>query len=206
MRHARRTPTTLTTEEVRALLAATSRADADLRDHLIIAVALGTGLRVSEIVALNVGDVLNGKGAKGLWVLRPETTKGDRGGTIALPERLRRKMSSYLRQKRERGESLDADAPLFISRGGGRGGGAGGGRLSIRSAQHLFTVWQGRCGFDRCLHFHTLRHTFCSNLWRSTGDLRLVQQAARHASPGTTSGYTHPSDDDVLRAVQDLPC
>ena len=206
MRHVRRQPKTLTDAEVTALLQATARAEDDLRDHMILAIALGTGLRLSEIVALDVGDVRNGKGAKGIWTLRPETTKGDVGGDIALPDRLRRKVSAFLRWKADREEPLDDDSPLFVSRGGGPGGKAGGGRLSDRAAQHIFKVWQVRCGFDRRLNFHALRHTFCSALWRSTGDLRLVQQAARHANPGTTSIYTHPTAEDVLRAVQEIPC
>jgi len=206
MRHTQRAPTTLTDAEARALLDATGRADDDYRDHMVISIALGTGLRVFEITSLSVGDVRNGKGAKGLWTLRPEATKGNVGGTVALPDKLRRKMSAFLTWKTEQGEPLDDDAPLFISRGGGRGGDLGGGRLSVRAVQHLFATWQARCGFDRRLHFHCLRHTFASNLWRATGDLRLVQQAARHASPTTTSIYTHPTDEDVLRSVQRLPC
>jgi len=196
----------LTQAETTALLQATVRAESDLRDHLLLSIALGTGLRVNELVSLNVGDVMNGKGAKGIWNLRAETTKGGYGGEVALPDRLRRKVSRFIRWKADRGESLDPDAPLFISRGGGRSGKAGGGRLSVRATQHLFKVWQQRCGFDRRVRFHDLRHSFCSALWRATGDLRLVQQAARHASPSTTSIYTHASVEDVLRAVQDLPC
>jgi len=206
MRHASRQPTTLTEAETTALLQATARAESDLRDHLLLSIALGTGLRVNELVSLNVGDVRNGKGAKGVWTLRPHTTKGGVGGEVALPDRLRRKVSRYIKWKAERGECLDPDAPLFTSRGGGRNGKGGGGRLSARTAQHLFAAWQQRCGFDRRLNFHALRHTFCTNLWRGTGDLRLVQQAARHASPSTTAIYTHASTEDVLRAVQDLPC
>lgn len=206
MRHTTRTPRTLTDAEVRVLLDATSRAEHDMRDHVLLAVALGTGLRVSEVVALDLGDVANGKGVKGIWTLRPETTKGDKGGVVALPEKLRRKVSRYLKWKQEHGEAMDPTAPLFASRGGGPGGKVGGGRLSVRAAQHIFMVWQARCGFDRRLNFHSLRHTFCTNLWRRTGDLRLVQAAARHASPTTTSIYTHASTEDVLAAVQDIPC
>jgi len=206
MRHSHRAPTTLTDAETAMLLQGTGRADKDFRDHIILSIALGTGLRVSEIVLLDVGDVRNGKGAKGVWTLRPENTKGDVGGNVALPERLRRKVSKFLRWKDEHGESLDPESPLFISRGGGRGGKQGGGRLSVRIAQAMFSRWQERCGFDRRVHFHCLRHTFCSNLWRATGDLKLVQQAARHASPSTTSIYTHATVEDVLRAVQDVSC
>ena len=102
MRHTQRAPTTLTDAEARALLDATGRADDDFRDHLLVSVALGTGLRVSEVVGLNVGDVRNGKGAKGLWTLRPEATKGNVGGTVALPDKLRRKVSRLLAWKGER--------------------------------------------------------------------------------------------------------
>ena len=207
MRHInRRGPATLTDAEVKALLEATSRSEGDFRDHMLLAIALGTGLRVGEIVSLNVADVSNGKGVKGLWALRAETTKGDKGGTIALPDRLRRKVSAFLKWKTERAESLDPQAPVFVSRGGGRAGKSGGGRLSVRGAQQVFFEWQKRCGFDRRVHFHALRHTFCTSLWKLTGDLRLVQQAARHSSPSTTSIYTHATTEDVLAAVQKLPC
>ena len=206
MRHSQRAPTTLTDAETTMLLQATGRADGDYRDHMIISIALGTGLRVSEIVGLNVGDVKNGKGARGLWVLRPETTKGNVGGTVPLPERLRRKVSKFLGWKAEVGERLDDDAPVFVSRGGGRGGKRGGGRLSVRTTQAVFTRWQVRCGFDRRVNFHCLRHTCATNLWRATGDIRLVQRIMRHASTQTTAIYTHPTDEDVLRAVQTLPC
>lgn len=206
MRHTRRAPTTLTDAETTALLQATARADSDFRDHLLISIALGTGLRVSELVALNVGDVRNGKGAKGVWVLRPETTKGNVGGTVPLPDRLRRKVSRYIRWKVEHGEPIDDAAPLLVSRGGGRGGRPSGGRTAVRTAQHTFKVWQERCGFDRRLNFHVLRHTCATNLWRLTGDIRLVQQVMRHANITTTAIYAHASIEDCLDAVQQLPC
>ena len=206
MRHVKRTPTTLTTAETMALLEATSRADKDRRDHVLLSLALGTGLRVSELISLDVGDVSNGKGVKGVWELRAEITKGGKGGTIGLPDKLRRKVSAYMAWKRDNGESIAPSAPLFVSRGGGRSRKLGGGRLSVRGAQRIFAVWQQRCGFDRTLNFHGLRHTFCTNLWVATGDLRLVQQAARHSSPATTSIYTHPSTDQLLQAVQGIPC
>ena len=54
--------------------------------------------------------------------------------------------------------------------------------------------------------FHTLRHTACSNLYRRTLDIRLTQRFARHKSIITTSIYAHPSDDELMRSVRDLPC
>ena len=130
MRHLSRTPDTLTVAESKALLEATGRGDGDLRDHIIFSIALGTGLRVSEISALNIADVANGRGAKGVWTLRPETTKGGRGGTVALPDRLRRKVSRFLTWKVAQGELVTPDAPLLTCRGGGPDGKVCGGRLA----------------------------------------------------------------------------
>jgi len=51
-----------------------------------------------------------------------------------------------------------------------------------------------------------LRHCYCYNLWKATGDIRLVQKAARHASPVVTSIYAVPSTQDLIEAVQEVPC
>src|ERR1700684_4305680 len=102
----RNLPKILSDDEVRPLLTATSRAERDLRDHMVILLALTTGLRVGEVVALNVADVKNGKGVKSLVTLRPETTKGKKPGEVAVPEKVRRKLVAYLSWKVERGELL----------------------------------------------------------------------------------------------------
>lgn len=204
MQHTRSTPETLTAAETARLLAETARSADDARDHLLFSMALGTGLRISELCALNVGDVKNGKGAKGLVELRAETTKRHKGGTIALPERLRRKVASFFAWKAERGESLAPNAPLFCSQHRALAGA----RLSSNGARDIFGRWQARLGFDRHVNFHMLRHTFATNLVRSNprGGLRTVQLALRHSSSASTEVYTHPSTDDLLEAVQRVPC
>ena len=67
-------------------------------------------------------------------------------------------------------------------------------------------AWQERAGFERHVGFHTLRHHACSAVYRQSKDLRLTQKFARHKSVVTTSIYTHPTDDELLRAVQGLVC
>ena len=115
-----------------------------------------------------------------------------------MPDSARYKLEKYLRWKKARGESLAQDAPLFISRLSRR--------LSTRQLRHAFHVWQERADFDRRFNFHSLRHSALSNLYRETRDIRLVQRQARHKSIMTTTIYAIPSDEDVLRAVRDLPC
>lgn len=198
-------PKTLTDAEVRALLTATGRApERDMRDHILLLLTLKTGVRVAEATGLNVGDVRGGKGVRTIVPLRPETTKGNKPRDIIIPESTRRKVAAYLSWKEKRGEPLDDAAPLFVSRGGGRGGRKGGGRLSIRSAEHLFTRWQKAAGFERHVHFHVLRHTFASATLRKTKNLRLVQDMLGHSSPTTTAIYTHPTTEEKIEAAESL--
>jgi site-specific recombinase XerC len=76
-----------------------------------------------------------------------------------------------------------------------------GSRLSVRTAEHLFTTWQVRAGFERHANFHILRHTFATTLLRKTKNVRLVQVACRHASLATTAIYTHPSMQERVAAA-----
>lgn len=117
---------------------------------------------------------------------------------MVLSETLRAKVEKLLRQKRADGHDLSPGAPLFISLRKGR--------LSARQLRHTFGVWQERAGFDRIFNFHALRHTACSNLYRRTRDMRLTQRFARHRSLLSTAIYTHPTDEDLVRSVQELPC
>lgn len=204
MRTTRSTPKTLTDHEVHTLLAVTGRGEHDLRDHILLLLAVSTGLRVSEMVALDVGNVRNGKGVKSVVELKAEHTKGGKGGEVVLPEKVRRKVVGYLSWKQQNGEAVGEGDPLFCSRGGGPVGATRGSRLSIRTAERLFAIWQERAGFDRRLNFHGLRHTFATRLLRQTKNLRLVQIACRHSSPATTAIYTHPSMQERLDAADTI--
>ena len=189
-------PTTLTTDEQRAILRATA---GNIRDHTIISLALGTGLRLAEIVGLNVGDVLALDGTPRVRVrVRKEIAKGGRAADVFLPDRLVAKLKRFWRWKRERGEELTPDAPLFANQSGRR--------ISKRRVQFAWATWQRRAGFDRVYGFHCLRHSAISSVYRMTHDLYLAQRFARHVSPPTTTVYTHPSDQEMAGRVRGLPC
>ncbi len=197
------TPKILSDDEVKRILIATGRAEDDFRDHMVLLVALTTGLRVSELVALDISDIKNGRGVKTVVPLR--VTKGGRPGEIVIPERTRRKLVAYLAWKERHGESVADEAPLFVSRGGGRSHAPSGSRLSVRATERLFTVWQKRAGFDRHHVLHSTRHTYATKCLRSSGgNLRVVQAACRHANIATTVIYTHVTTDDVARAADNL--
>ena len=189
-------PPTLTQDEQRLILRATTK---HARDHVIISLALGTGLRLGEIVGLNVGDVYAPDGTPKVRVrVRREIAKGGRAGDVFLPDRLVTKMVRFWKWKKRRGERLDAAAPLFCAQSGRR--------LSKRRVQFMWRTWQERAGFDRLYPFHSLRHTAVTNVYRQTRDLFLAQRFARHASPLTTTVYTHPSDEEMRDRVRRLSC
>ena len=173
-----RAPETMTAAEQALLLRATAAHD-DPRDHTLYSMALGTGLRLAELLGLNVGDVSpDGRGVRQRVTLDPATTKGGRLGEVFLPSRLVPKLRRFLAWKREAGESVEPDAPLFVS--GQRR------RLSKRAAQWRFAWWQRRAGLDRHHGFHQLRHSAVTNVYLASKNLFLAQRFARHASPLTT--------------------
>ena len=189
-------PPTLTQAEQKAILRATAKHP---RDHLIYSLALGTGLRLAEIVGLNVGDVYFPDGTPRVRVrIRAEIAKGGRAGDVFLPDALLPKLRRLWRFKKTRGESLEPDAPLLCSQAGQR--------ISRRRVQFAWRVWQRRAAFDRLYPFHCLRHTAVTAVYRATRDLFLAQRFARHVSPLTTTVYTHPSDEEMFQRVRGLAC
>jgi site-specific recombinase XerC len=118
---------------------------------------------------------------------------------VVLPDLVRAKLNKLRGWKKRKGESLAENAPVFVSRLGRR--------LSARQLRHAFALWQQHAGFERRLSFHSLRHySACSAIYRRTKDIRLTQRFARHKSILTTSICAHPSDEDLVRAVRELPC
>src|SRR6267143_3215658 len=189
-------PPTLTLGEQNKILRATVR---NLRDHLIYSLALGTGLRLAEIVGLNVGDVYSPDGkSKNRIRLRPEIAKNGRAGDVFLPDALLVKFRKFWRHKTTRREGLRPEDPLFCSQSRTR--------ISPRRVQFAFRTWQVKAGFDRLYPFHALRHTAVTNVYRASRDLYLAQRFARHVSPLTTTIYTHPSDEELFKQIRDLNC
>ncbi len=188
-------PQTLTHGEQKKILRASHRS---ARDHLIYSLALGTGLRLAEIVGLNVGDVFLPDGKPRCRIrLRRELVKGGRAADVFLPDSLIRKLRKYWAYKVRKGEGLGSQDPLFCSQGGER-------RISKRRAQFSLRTWQVKAGFDRLYPFHALRHTAVTNVYRASRDLFLAQRFARHVSPLTTTVYTHPSDQELWQGIRHL--
>jgi integrase len=189
-------PTTLTQAEQRTILRATAKHP---RDPVIYSLALGTGLRLGEIVGLNCGDIFNVNGRPRTRIrIRAEIAKGGKAGDVFLPDKLVAKLRRFRAFKKQRREALDPDMPLFCNQSRSR--------ISKRRVQFAWREWQKRAGFDRLYPFHCLRHSAVTNVYRSTRDLFLAQRFARHVSPLTTTVYTHPSDEEMRGRLRSLGC
>jgi site-specific recombinase XerD len=198
---ATKVPRTMTRHEQLLLLRTTGQRVGGYRDHMLLSLALATALREHELVALNVGDVMSIDGkARRRVLLRVFKRSHDdtQGQEVVLPSVAQAKLGKFFRWKQQCGESLDADAPLFVSRRRSR--------LSTRQLRRAFQLWQDRAGFQRRFSFHAVRHSSITNLYAATGDIRLAQRFARHRSITSTQIYTHPSDEALTQAVQELPC
>lgn len=160
--------------------------------------ALGTGLREHELIALSVGDVFRNGKPKRRLLLSVFKDAGKAGGTqeVFSSESLRGKLRRFHQWKARERECLDETAPLFVSRLGRR--------LSLRQVRHGFTVWQDRAGFERRVTFHMLRHSAVTNLYAFTKGIPLTQRFARHRSLVTTMVCLHPSGHGLARAVEGL--
>jgi integrase/recombinase XerC len=197
----RRPPRTLIDREVDLLLRVTGKHRDGFRDHVFFSFALGTALREHEICALNVGDIMHPDGRiKGRFDLRVfKRSNTDRSAQFCVvPPPLAYKLAKFIAWKKARGESLEPDAPLFISRLRQR--------IATRTVRFMFRTWQERAGFDRIHTFHALRHTALTSLYRRKRDTRIVGIIGRHKDPRSTEIYIVPGDQEVEDAMRDQVC
>lgn len=192
----RRPPRTLTEAEQLRILKVTGEHRDGFRDHVILSLALGCGLRESEIVALDIDDVTaDGRTPRRSLKLRVFKRGGGKADEdaqrVTLPDGTFYKLEKYLR-----GLPAGYSGPLFPSRQSTR--------LSDRRLRSMFRTWQRRAGFDQLFAFHHLRHTAISNVQRAARDVRITQKFARHANINTTMIYEHASDEELSRATKKL--
>ena len=145
------------------------------RDRALFELLYSSGLRLAELVSINVTDVdlrdatvtVTGKGAKTRIV--PVGTQARAAIQVWLKERA--------------ALAAVGETALFLGRNGQR--------LGARAVQLRLKQWAVRQGIEVPTHPHMLRHSFASHLLESSGDLRAVQELLGHADLSTTQVYTH---------------
>lgn len=165
------------------------------RDYFMVKLALYTGLRNAETIALNVEDVAPyGEVARDLE-LPARAAKGHHKRTIALRDEIVTDLSDFLAWKRRSSESTAPDAPLFRSKHTPN-------RLSTRDFQRILKK-AAQQALHRRVHPHMLRHTFGTRVLRGN-DPKVVQQLLGHRNIQTTMIYDHPNTADHRRAVESI--
>jgi len=169
-------PGVLAIECVTALAEAPKESELDVRDIAMWELLYSSGLRVGELVNLNLQDLDLREG-----LVKVVSGKGGKSRIVPVGKYARTALSEWLPRRRER---VDSDeTALFVNRFGKR--------LSVRGVQKRLRGWGKRLGFDQSLYPHLLRHSFASHLLEASGDLRAVQELLGHADIATTQIYTH---------------
>ena len=171
-------PRSLTEEEVEALLAAPAVSDPlGHRDRTMLEVLYATGLRVSELVNLKLGQVNLNQG-----VLRI-VGKGDRERLIPLGEEAVQWIQQFLQGPRVEILLERQTDYLFPTRRGDR--------MTRQAFWHIIKRYARKAGVSKDLSPHTLRHAFATHLLNHGADLRVVQMLLGHSDLSTTQIYTH---------------
>ncbi len=173
----------LEAEEMKNILDLPSTgSDSEARDRAILELFFSTGLRVSELAALDVDEVNFERGEISIL------GKGKKIRLVFLSKESVELLSQYLAER-----GIDANStskpkgePLFLSNRDTR--------LTVRSIERLVKKYAKRAGITKKVSPHTLRHSFATDLLMAGADIRSVQSMLGHASISTTQIYTHVTD------------
>jgi integrase/recombinase XerC len=176
-------PKTLTAEQASHLVAIGGDDPLVLRDRALLELLYSSGLRVGEVVALDLAHLDLKAGMVRV------TGKGAKTRVLPVGRQAREALSRWLavRGQFARREEM----ALFTARDGGR--------LGARAVQLRVRRWACQQGLGVPVHPHMLRHSFASHLLESSGDLRAVQELLGHADISTTQIYTHLDFQHIAR-------
>ncbi|WP_394011542.1 tyrosine recombinase XerC [Anaerococcus cruorum] len=189
----KRQPVYLTLEETERLLNVINTEKNDFlraRDMAIVFTFLTTGMRLSELVSINVSDIENDH----FTIIG----KGNKERTIYLTENALKVIHYYLRIRKDYLEDLYIDA-LFISTRKKR--------ISNRAVQATIEKYLRKAGFDTSIYStHKLRHTAATLMYKyGNVDIRALKDILGHTNISTTQIYTHLEDEDLKNAIYKNP-
>jgi integrase/recombinase XerC len=145
------------------------------RDRAILELLYSSGIRVGELVALNINQLNLDLGIVKVM------GKGRKERIVPVGSKAIEAVRAYLEERR----SPDEEVPLFLNLRGGR--------LTARSVDRLIKNYTRQAGIFRKVSPHSLRHTFATHLLDAGADIREIQEMLGHASLSTTQRYTHVS-------------
>lgn len=182
----RKIPSFLSEKEVEALLEAPPIDEQyGSRDRAILEVVYGAGLRISELINLNLTDL----NLKGGWV--KVLGKGSKERIVPLGREACRWVRIYLRKRRT--ETTDK-LSLFCNRYGKR--------LSRQACWKIIKKYSQKASITKKISPHTLRHSFATHLLSRDADLRFVQELLGHTNISTTQIYTHITQERLKKVYK----
>ncbi len=187
-------PRAASVEEIDELLEAPTRATTPeaLRDKAMFELLYATGMRVTELVSLNLGDVDLSSGS--VSCTGRTAGKGSRQRTIPVHATAIRSVESYLEKARPFLVRDSDEVALFVNHRGDR--------LTRQGFWLILKQWAKDTGIKTEITPHTLRHSFALHMLKNGVDLRAVQQLLGHAHISTTQIYTYPSEDGLKRLYE----
>lgn len=186
-------PEVLTENEQTALLAQPNpRYLTGQRNQLMLKLMLDTGLRLSEATALRWKDIdLDGADPDGTTLMvRQGKGRKDRKLWIGAAD-----VEILRRWKARQAEEIDRAVDHIFTTLQGK-------PVSGRYVQQMVKRYAARAGIDKHIHPHTLRHSFATDLYRDTTNIRLTQKALGHSNLATTQIYTHIVDEELEGAMK----
>lgn len=172
-------PVFLYPEEIEALMSATAEDLWGMRDRSIMEVLYGCGLRVSELVSMNIRNIDCNVGFVRV------VGKGRKERIVPIGDLAIDAVQTYLALRTAAGKTAGLDEPLFINQREGR--------LTDRSIRMILNKYIEKAFIDKDISPHSLRHSFATHLLENGADLRSVQELLGHKNISTTQIYTHLS-------------
>lgn len=190
----KRMPKYLSLEDSKKLLDVTNSEENNKeRDYAIITLFLNCGMRLSELIGINLSDI-NFSEAKMTVV-----GKGNKERTIYLNKACMRAIQSYLDVRPKEGIKYDSKNALFLSKRRER--------ISTRMVQYIVERELKKAGLDtKKYSVHKLRHTAATLMYQyGNVDIRALQEILGHESISTTEIYTHVANEQARNALEDNP-
>lgn len=170
-------PHALSIEQTSKLVELEGDAPIVVRDRAILELFYSSGLRLSELVGLNLAQLGLQEGVVTV------TGKGNKTRMVPLGSKAIAALHAWLAVRPQWLLKRPAETAVFISQQGRR--------INGRTIQMRINDWAVKQGLHNHVHPHMLRHSFASHVLQSSGDLRAVQEMLGHANISTTQVYTH---------------
>ena len=181
----KKVPVFLTEEEITGLF---DLPDIKLRDRSMIELLYSCGLRIQELLGLNIKNIdfiSNTVTVRG---------KGDKERMVPVGDKCLCVVRDYINERRAAGLPYDINSPVFLN--------SREKRLDQRSARRVLHNWFIKAGLTKKVSPHTLRHTFATHILDRGCDLRSVQEMLGHKNLSTTQIYTHVTIESLKKVYE----